>query len=336
MEMDQQAGAADVDIDDEDDDDLEYDDDDDDDYLELYFRAFAWRDAETDTKPVDDPVIGEIPVYLSKALGKELFLLQFPSKTSDCDVLRDVFKGRIKPTSGIVELTAYLDTESEHYDEIFADNLPSQMDESKCEKTAENGSALNTFTLRGDRNVVEGGFSDYVIAAIEKDGMFLCPVPECIRLQPAFTYLDDNTRAKKGETDRNDEEEDLPVTVKFAHRSVLANERITRAEEIMKQMKREEQESWYHLQYHHVDSAASNAALNLLRDAPLNNVTGLWGLSKEDYMNELLRDIVWIKPFKETDELSDADEFYDTDDDSVASSVVELPEQESLRKRRSL
>uniref|UniRef100_A0A1Y1NFR0 Uncharacterized protein n=1 Tax=Photinus pyralis TaxID=7054 RepID=A0A1Y1NFR0_PHOPY len=86
------------------------------------------EDAHTANTPnSDDPVIKEIPVFLSKRLEDQLYLFQYPLRPTT-NKLPDVKKCFIKPNNETVKLEVQLDVVSPNFDIGKAEDVALRVD----------------------------------------------------------------------------------------------------------------------------------------------------------------------------------------------------------------
>ncbi|XP_040564075.1 DNA-directed RNA polymerase III subunit RPC5 [Lepeophtheirus salmonis] len=175
-----------------------------------------------------DPVVREIPVYVSQKLSDQLYLFQYPIRPSSFPYPpNSIFASRIKPVQGRIELSVALDTTSSDYDRSKGEQIALNVDgtnSSVNEKDFPNG-MMDKQLLSSSRAVNDS--SRYAIGLIHEGKLHLTPIKDILVLRPDLTYLDKSDKTAKSEgravlhPDDPDleeamEEEAKQVTVKFA------------------------------------------------------------------------------------------------------------------------
>lgn len=80
----------------------------------------------------DDPIVEEIPVYLSKSLAQNLHIVQFPIKNKNYDLDKgSVTNCCVKPISQQVKIDFKVDTASKNYDAFKGKMLAETADGNK-------------------------------------------------------------------------------------------------------------------------------------------------------------------------------------------------------------
>lgn len=243
---------------------------------------------ETRVKEEDDPIVKEVPVYLSKAVN--CYMFQYPvrpaSMTYDDSA---VVKARFRPDNQQVQLEVRLNTQSENYDRSKGEQIALNTDgvgagdgaEGKyfqsrlMDKQIMTGQSVET---RGRRS------SRYAVARMVEDKLHLTEVKGVLQLRPSLSYMDKSDKTARaegrlGEADPDDPGEDerqpQAVTVKFSRVSRLSSGLTIRPSDHVSfqgdsdraqkmkeksydyQMKRVEEEPWVECCYHGVASAKS-------------------------------------------------------------------------------
>ncbi|XP_063240681.1 DNA-directed RNA polymerase III subunit RPC5 [Bacillus rossius redtenbacheri] len=216
----------------------------------------------------EDPVVEEIPVYLSQMLAEKLFIYQYPLKHSEkgYDETR-VIASCVKPQHQEVRLEIGLDARNPNFDAgkaeqiaLNTDGLPGRKDEKKPEEKLFKSDVMDKLVLTSTRSVPAA--SNYALGVLLDKELHVTPVRGILALRPSFGYLDKSDRRAKedakergeemsGEEDGPEEEEEMKqITVKFARRE---NDKLKQARERSYGFlsKRIAEESWYHTDYHH-------------------------------------------------------------------------------------
>ncbi|SPP76903.1 DNA-directed RNA polymerase III subunit RPC5 [Drosophila guanche] len=177
----------------------------------------------------EDPIVEEIPVFLSKNLQDSLYLFQYPTKTElpnhDESVIINCC---VKPFTQEVKVDFALNIDSKHYDRF------------KGEQFAMAADGKNTFgagpTKGGERPTYKRGIMDkqaytstrsltdiskYIVGIYTDKEVHLSPLTSIVQLRPALNHFDKEDKRKKAEQkaqndDVDDDEVLQQVTVKFA------------------------------------------------------------------------------------------------------------------------
>ncbi|CAB0028008.1 unnamed protein product [Trichogramma brassicae] len=175
---------------------------------------------------VDDPVVEEIPVYVSTKLADKLYIFQYPEKSTDVGYDNEIFlETSMKPENEEVKIQVQLDTQSEHYDESQGEFLAANNVESttrKKEKQLFKGDQMDRIFLKSSR--AEPNCDNYAIAIYQNDELHITPLKGIIQMRPDFSYLDrvdkkfkdSGKNGGEGFVDADDEEpEEIEVHAKF-------------------------------------------------------------------------------------------------------------------------
>ncbi|XP_067005407.2 DNA-directed RNA polymerase III subunit RPC5 isoform X2 [Anabrus simplex] len=247
----------------------------------------------------DDPVVEEIPVYLSKTLLNKLYVYQYPVRPRHLSYDdEDVLKSCIKPEHQEVRLEIGINTHSPNYDTSKGEQIALNVDGSgatrkKSEDRHFESTCMDKQILESTRAVTDA--SRYAVGILHDKEFHLTPVQGIVHLRPSFSYLDkSDKRAKElakemGEGgDQSDEEEEAKqVTVKFARQE---NDRIKRARErsFGYLSKKSAEEPWYHTQYHNSQSNRAERERGKLYCSQQDERPSELTLNKEQYMDVLI------------------------------------------------
>nr|CAG4650220.1 EOG090X07NA [Sida crystallina] len=249
----------------------------------------------------DDPVVQEMPIYLSKGLLEKLYVFQYPlrSVSVPCEKTK-ILSSRIKPKLQEIELEVEVPTQTPYYDR------------SKGEQIVINCDGTNKHVNPDDQNFFQGTVMDkiiyssakgqldpsrYAVAIISKNELHLNPVHGILHVKPSFQYLDksDKNLKKSGLKAKDDGdpdtegEEDQPqqVMVKFGR---TESDRLKKAREksFGFLQKKNAEELWVPTEFHSCGTEKSMMERNrLLTDKPNDQVSVL-SLSKPDYVSSLI------------------------------------------------
>nr|CAG4638507.1 EOG090X07NA [Cyclestheria hislopi] len=248
-----------------------------------------------------DPVIKEIPIYLSKNLLEKLYVFQYPlqSVSIQQDKYR-VLTAKIKPKQQQVELDVEISTKTGNYDV------------SKGEQIALNTDGSNRNLQRDEENYFKSSVMDkivytstraqldpkrYAVGIMSKGELHLNPIHGIIHLRPSFQYLDKSDKIRKNElkesgveTESGDEEEQpQQVTVKFAK---TESDRLKAAREksFGFLQKRNAEEPWFNTKFNHFQSEESLLERSHLLCGKPQEEVGVLTLSKAEYLKSLIGD----------------------------------------------
>jgi len=247
----------------------------------------------------DDPVVEEIPVYLSKNLCEKLYVFQYPlrsvsAKTEDPRVVA----ARIKPKIQDVELEIEIPTSSKFYDR------------SKGEQISINSDGVDQHMNPDDQNFFKSAIMDkivytstraqlepgrYAVAMLSQNELHLNPIHGILHVKPGFQYLDKadkNLKSDAKETGAGEpesEEDDSPeqITVKFA-RTETERSKAAREKSFGFLQKKNAEESWIQTPFYQFKSEESQLEKRRLfsskPDETINNVT----LPRKEYLDSLI------------------------------------------------
>ncbi|KAI9364915.1 Sin-like protein conserved region-domain-containing protein [Zopfochytrium polystomum] len=241
-------------------------------------------DDDDDVDGADDPLVAEIPIYLSQQLAQSLFLFQYPTRKQPPQM---PLGARIKPLGHRFELELPIPgPDTGHHDEEQAEKMAVGLDDRriltafdvdvKSERgTWGSGAASNGGSGGGgsgkkvlDRQVFQSSVvpanGTYFIAAVRDEELHMTPLTSTVQLRPAFRYLDKIHEKERAANQRIQLEEALaegiaPVEeeAKLLQLSVRsaddkdAKKRASAAEEL----RRYEREEWSPLAYYGAHSA---------------------------------------------------------------------------------
>lgn len=247
----------------------------------------------------EDPVIKEIPVYLSNALQDRLYVYQYPTKPcGDGYCTSDITKVCVKPVHQEVRMELILDTHSVHYDQSKGEMIATSVDGTKSNKASENqffnSGHMDKVVLQSQRMLQTT--KNYAVGFLEDNKLFVSPVTGIISLQPSFQHYDKaDKKVKETNQESNDSilsgtEDDEPqaqqVTVKFARRE---NERMKRARERSYNYftAKSAEEAWYTTKFHDKNSRLAEVERNKLSGSSQEDAVNTLCLSISQYLDTL-------------------------------------------------
>ncbi|XP_058054854.1 DNA-directed RNA polymerase III subunit RPC5 [Anopheles bellator] len=216
----------------------------------------------------DDPVVEEIPVHLSKTLADNLYLLQYPVKSSTAtfDDSR-VVNCCVKPINQQIKIDYALNTASTNYDAFKGEQLALAADgkqRDKNQKLTFRSGTMDKQSFLSTKPIED--VSRYLVCVLQEGEMHATPLKGIVSMRQMFSYFDkQDTRTKaeqKAEQDADggggaDEEELTQVTVKFAR---TENEKVRKAREksFNYLSKMEAEEPWCETFWHEKNTASAD------------------------------------------------------------------------------
>lgn len=257
----------------------------------------------------DDPVVSELPVYLSHTLSDQLFIYQYPTKPVSVPCEKEkIIKCCIKPQHQEVSIETALDIQSTNYDpshgEQIAVNVDGKGSKPQMDKFFQSP-MMDKKTLYSSRVLADVG--SIAVATIRDEKFILSPVKGVISMYPGFPYLDiTDKRAKEEAKEQGDvdvsggEEEDeaKQITVKFARQE---SERVKRAREksFNYLSKKSAEEPWYHTEFFTSETRSAEVERAKFISVPLEDQISSLSLTPDQYMNDLIpsqEDLSWTTP----------------------------------------
>ncbi|XP_015172040.1 PREDICTED: DNA-directed RNA polymerase III subunit RPC5 [Polistes dominula] len=158
----------------------------------------------------DDPVVKEIPVFLSKTLENKLFIFQYPTRPADQGYDDATFlNSSIKPENTEVKLEIAYDTYSPTYDKMKGRQIAINADgNSNFDQEDDNkifdSDLMDKMTLHSTRTLPEA--TNYAAAVYQDGELHITPIKSIVQLRPQFNYLDKSDKRAREETKANDED----------------------------------------------------------------------------------------------------------------------------------
>ncbi|CAK1547361.1 unnamed protein product [Leptosia nina] len=177
----------------------------------------------------DDPVVQEIPVYLSQSLANNLYIYQYPVRPASRDWKNSKVENlSIKPKNKLVRMEVGLDPYSDKYCSSKGEQIAVNTDGVQGfirEKEREKSRYFKSDVM--DKIVYESNTTcvdtkHYAIGFLHDKELHCTPIQGIVQLRPSYSYYDkqDKRKQDKKEVDISDDEEKEPepqqVTVKFA------------------------------------------------------------------------------------------------------------------------
>ncbi|CAB3224412.1 unnamed protein product [Arctia plantaginis] len=257
----------------------------------------------------EDPVVQEIPVYLSQALADNLYIYQYPVRPANRD-WKDVkvVNASVKPKNKMVRLEIGLDTYSDKYCESKGEQIAINTDGQQESSWHVKEKDKSQYFKRGimDKIVYESSTpcaenDHYAVAVLQDKELHCTPIQGIIQMRPSYSYYDkqDKRKQDKNKNDDSDDEDNEPVakqvTVKFARQETEVSKKAKeKSFETMSQ--RIADEFWYDALWKPSDT--DHAELERLK---LFSATTSDGSALTVRAREYIRDLVPPPPPDEAD-----------------------------------
>ncbi|XP_058831226.1 DNA-directed RNA polymerase III subunit RPC5-like [Topomyia yanbarensis] len=209
----------------------------------------------------DDPVVEEVPVYLSKNLSENLYLLQYPVKASS-STFDDgqVVNSCVKPINQQIKVDYALNTASKNYDSFKGEQFAIAADgKDKQQKPTFRSGTMDKQSFLSSKPIED--VNRYMICVLQDREIHATPLSGIVSMRQMFSYFDKQDKRTKAEQKAEqdadaDEEEAKQVTVKFARQE---NEKVRKAREKSFNYisKMESEEPWCETFWHAKNSTAA-------------------------------------------------------------------------------
>lgn len=183
----------------------------------------------------EDPVVEEIPVYLSKALAENLYLLQYPVKASAATFDDgQVVNSCVKPINQQIKVDYALNTASKNYDSFKGEQFAiaaDGKDKDRQQKPTFRSGTMDKQSFLSSKPIED--VNRYMVCVLQDREIHATPLKGIVSMRQVFSYFDKQdkrTKAEeKAEQDADADEEELrQVTVKFAR---TENDKVRKARE---------------------------------------------------------------------------------------------------------
>ncbi|XP_072931804.1 DNA-directed RNA polymerase III subunit RPC5 [Epargyreus clarus] len=206
----------------------------------------------------DDPVVQEIPVFLSQALAKNLYIYQYPVRPANRDWTNvKVTNASVKPKNQMVRLEVGLDTYSDKYCSSKGEQIALNTDGAQEPHYSRNKEKEKAKYFKHgimDKIVYESSgpcteTRHYAVAILQDKELHCTPIQGIVQLRPSYSYHDkQDKRMEKSKGDDEMDEEAPPeaqqITVKFARQETeVAKKAREKSFETMSQ--RISEEPWF-------------------------------------------------------------------------------------------
>ncbi|CAK9834119.1 DNA-directed RNA polymerase III subunit RPC5 [Anthophora retusa] len=218
-----------------------------------------------------DPVVKEIPVYLSQTLADKLFIFQYPVRPAWKGYDNTTFlKTSIKPENQEVLIEVAIDTHSINYDQSKGEQIALNADgDSKIDQTddekAFDSNLMDKTLLYSSRALPN--CSNYAVGVFQDGELHITPLRGIIQMRPQFNYLDKSDKRVRDEAknlgEEPDEEEEGPkqVNVTFARQKPEFMKKM-QEQSFQHHAKKSLEERWIHTKY--VPATTAQAELTCL------------------------------------------------------------------------
>uniref|UniRef100_A0A182QF70 DNA-directed RNA polymerase III subunit RPC5 n=1 Tax=Anopheles farauti TaxID=69004 RepID=A0A182QF70_9DIPT len=230
----------------------------------------------------DDPIVEEIPVHLSKTLADNLYVLQYPVKstTSTFDEGR-VVNCCVKPINQQVKVDYALNTASNNYDAFKGEQFALAADgkqRDKSQKLTFRSGTMDKQSFLSAKPIED--VSRYLVCVMQDGEVHATPLKGIVAMRQMFSYFDKQDKRTKAEqkaeqdADGGAEDEELTqVTVKFAR---TENEKVRKAREksFNYLSKMEAEEPWCETFWHDKNSSTAELERQKLFGGASGGVSG--------------------------------------------------------------
>ncbi|XP_018402128.1 PREDICTED: DNA-directed RNA polymerase III subunit RPC5-like [Cyphomyrmex costatus] len=205
-----------------------------------------------DITEIDDPVVKEIPVYLSKTLADKLFIIQYPAYVKDNYPNATFLKTSIKPENQKIRMELSMDTLNKHsYDYAMGKQLALKTSEKSTEndEIVFDGELMDKVVLTSERTLSD--CSNFAVGIFQDGELYITPLKTMLQMKLQCDYLDENNRNGMKNTGEDDDEEEnnpIPVKVTFA-RHLPDNVKKLQEQSFQHHHRKSQEERWIHTKY---------------------------------------------------------------------------------------
>ncbi|XP_076234068.1 RNA polymerase III subunit E [Calliopsis andreniformis] len=244
----------------------------------------------------NDPVVKEIPVFLSKTLADKLFIFQYPVRPAREGYDNATFlKSSIKPENQEVLIEVAIDTHNVNYDHSKGEQIAINADgdpktDQDDEEKAFDSNLMDKTVLQSSRALPN--CSNYAVGIFQDGELHVTPLRGVIQMRPQFNYLDKSDKRVREEAknmgEEYDEEEEGPkqVNVTFARQKP----------EFMKKMQEQSfqhhaqkslEERWIHTNYMAANSTTAELTRLEMFCSATDETVNTLNLSNQQYLDLL-------------------------------------------------
>ncbi|XP_012219476.1 DNA-directed RNA polymerase III subunit RPC5 [Linepithema humile] len=205
----------------------------------------------------NDPVVKEIPVFLSKTLADKLFVVQYPAYTKNEHYNSNFLNTYMRSKNPEIRMELAIDTENKHfYDPNMGEELAHHANGKSMgnndERKAFDSELMDKVVLTSERSLPD--CSNFAVGVIQDDELHITPLQGMLRMKLQCDYLDESDKrtkdGAKGAGEDNDEDEDsaAPVKVTFA-RHLTDNLKKIQEQSFQHHSKKSQEEPWIQTNY---------------------------------------------------------------------------------------
>ncbi|XP_033214367.1 DNA-directed RNA polymerase III subunit RPC5 [Belonocnema kinseyi] len=251
--------------------------------------------AESNNTEDANPVVKEIPVFLSKRLAENLFIFKYPLRAAkDGYDSATILKSAIKPENQDVQLEVELNTFSINYDHFKGEqiannaNMPSRHDKEDEERFFD-GDLMDKIVLQSTRSKPPSR-NNFAIGVYQDGELHLTPLAGVIELRPVFNYFDKpDKRSKDDNKDETEEEEEAAkqVSVIFARQKPEHLKKL-QEQSFKSQTTKSYEEAWIHTKYMPPTSSKAELTKMEMFCPSVDHAMNTLNMSKEEFLKALL------------------------------------------------
>lgn len=243
-----------------------------------------------DVDNLDDPLVGEVKVFLSKTLSEGLYVFQYNSKPSNrpFDPRNECVGAKVKPLQQKVELEISIDSNSQNYNYGKGEQLILNMKSNNEAIKSQYGDILDKQLLTSTKAV--SSTTPFSIGFFRKGEIHLTPLHSILQLKPSFNFLDaaDSSNSdKKNLAEEEEEEEPKALQVKFASNETEKS-KAAKAKSFYYMQQKSATEPWLKVDFHPSWSGKSSLERLLLECQQREHDGSDIQCSEVDYMNRLI------------------------------------------------
>lgn len=242
----------------------------------------------------EDPIVREIPIYLSKRLEKNLYVFQYPLRPKCSQTDMNIRKCFFKPENDEIKLEMGINMESQNVDTVQAQAIAEEYNGTSDTRGQDKelifeNNIMDKIVLSSTQAVKDP--SQFAIGSFNGREYHITPLKGFLQMRPCFAHTNKTKKRKNLETD-SEEEEEKPseaeaVTVKFAR---TENERIKKARENSYRTLQEKSaaEKWIPCTWHKADSTASEICKQKLMADSTSDISNVLNLPSDEYIKLLI------------------------------------------------
>ncbi|XP_043265801.1 DNA-directed RNA polymerase III subunit RPC5 [Colletes gigas] len=245
----------------------------------------------------NDPVVKEIPVFLSKTLADKLFIFQYPVRPAHEGYDNSTFlKTSIKPRNQEVLIEVAIDTHSVNYDQSKGEQIAISADGDSKGNQDDSNKAFNSNFM--DKTVLQSSralpnCSNYAVGIFQDGELHLTPLRGIVQMRSQFNYLDKSDQRLRdeakntGDDFEEDEEGPKQVNVTFARQKP---EFIKKMQEksFQHHAQKSLEERWIHTNYIPANSTQAELTRLDMFCSTIDETVNTLNLSTQQYLELLV------------------------------------------------